>query len=85
MTDTPTLVGMAAGFCTTIAFVPQVIRVWQTKHARDISLAMYLIFVIGIALWFAYGLMIGSLPVILYNALTFVLAGAVLLMKWRFG
>jgi MtN3 and saliva related transmembrane protein len=85
MTDYATAIGMVAGFCTTIAFVPQVVRVWKTKHARDISLAMYLIFVVGIALWFAYGLMIGSLPVILYNALTFLLAGAVLVMKLRFG
>jgi MtN3 and saliva related transmembrane protein len=85
MSDSSTLIGMVAGFCTTIAFVPQVISVWKSRHARDISLAMYAIFLLGIALWFAYGLLIGSLPVILYNALTFVLAGAVLVMKIRFG
>ncbi|WP_374349837.1 SemiSWEET transporter [Chitinimonas sp.] len=85
MTDASTLIGMIAGFCTTAAFVPQVISVWRTRHARDISLAMYLILLAGVALWFAYGLMIGSLPVVLYNALTFVLAGAVLVMKLRFG
>ena len=47
MTDASTLIGMIAGFCTTAAFVPQVISVWRTRHARDISLAMYLILLAG--------------------------------------
>ncbi|MBV8658040.1 MAG: SemiSWEET family sugar transporter [Burkholderiales bacterium] len=84
MTDSGNLIGMVAGFCTTVSFVPQVWRVWKTRHARDISLAMYLFFVIGIILWFIYGMLIQSLPVILFNAITFVLASAVLVMKLRF-
>ncbi|MBV8467003.1 MAG: SemiSWEET transporter [Burkholderiales bacterium] len=82
--DTATLIGMIAGFCTTASFAPQVWRVWKTKHARDISLAMYLLFVAGTVLWLSYGLLIHSLPVVLYNVLTFLLAGAVLVMKLMF-
>lgn len=84
MSDPGNLIGMAAGFCTTVSFVPQVWRVWKTRHARDISLIMYLLFVTGIVLWFIYGVMIQSTPVILFNAITFVLAGAVLVMKLVF-
>lgn len=78
------LLGLAAGALTTIAFVPQVWRVWQTRSARDISAPMYLLFTAGVVLWLVYGVQIGSMPVILANAVTLLLAIAVLLMKLRF-
>ncbi|WP_184197826.1 SemiSWEET family sugar transporter [Chitinimonas taiwanensis] len=84
MSDSATLIGMLAGFCTTAAFLPQVIRVWRTRRADDISLGMYLLFVSGTVLWLIYGLLIGSLPVVLYNIITSLLAGAVLLLKLYF-
>jgi len=83
--DLKTMIGMVAGFLTTAAFLPQMWRVWKTKQARDVSLATYAIFVTGIALWFIYGLMINSVPVTLYNALSFVFAASVVVMKLRFG
>jgi MtN3 and saliva related transmembrane protein len=79
-----TLVGSVAAILTTIAFIPQVIKVWKTRSARDVSLGMYALFTTGVALWLAYGLMIGSGPVIVANAMTLLLAGAVLVMKLRF-
>jgi MtN3 and saliva related transmembrane protein len=78
-------IGTLAGLLTTIAFIPQVWRVWKTRSARDISLPMYVIFTAGVALWFAYGLMTGALPLIVANGVTLLLAGAVLAMKLRFG
>lgn len=85
MTDINTIAGTVAGFCTTVAFVPQVLRVVKTRHTQDISLAMYAIFVIGIALWIVYGVMIASPPIIITNVITLLLAGAVLVMKIKFG
>ena len=76
--------GLAAGVLTTLAFVPQVIRVWRTRSARDLSLASFAIFTVGVALWLAYGIAIGALPVIVANAVTLVLAGAILVMKLVF-
>lgn len=76
--------GLLAGTLTTIAFVPQVIKIWRSKHAHDISLAMFAIFSTGVALWLIYGLMIGSLPVIAANAITLMLALAILLLKLRY-
>ncbi|HSW14062.1 MAG TPA: SemiSWEET transporter [Solimonas sp.] len=80
----PDAIGLLSGVLTTVAFVPQVRRVWRTRSARDISLGMYLLFTLGVAGWLAYGCMLGALPVILANAATLVLAFSVLLMKLRF-
>jgi MtN3 and saliva related transmembrane protein len=80
-----TSIGLVAGLLTTAAFVPQVLQVWKSRSARDLSLPMYLIFTAGVALWLTYGLMTGAVPVIAANAVTLLLAGAVLVMKIRFG
>lgn len=80
-----TFVGMVAGICTTLAFVPQVLQVYKSRSAKDISLGMYAIFLSGVVLWLIYGVMINAMPIILANAVTLILAGAVLLAKLRFG
>lgn len=79
--DAPTLIGLAAGTLTTIAYLPQVLKTWRKKSAKDMSLAMISLTATGIFLWFLYGLSIGSLPVILANLVTFVLVVAVLVLK----
>lgn len=75
------LTGGFAGLCTTIAFLPQVIRTWRTRSANDISFAMLAIFASGLALWLAYGILIVSWPVILANAVTFALVMVILTLK----
>ena len=77
-------IGYAAAFLTTVSFLPQVIKVWSTRSVRDISLSTYSMFTVGAALWLSYGLAIHSLPVILANAVTVVLAAGVLVAKIRF-
>lgn len=79
------LIGMLAGILTTIAFVPQVLHVYKTRSAKDISFGMYAIFVSGVLLWLVYGWMIMALPVIIANAVTLVLAVAILVGKIKFG
>lgn len=78
-------IGSMAATMTTTAFIPQAIQVWRTRHTKDISLGMYVIFTCGVALWAIYGVMIGSWPVIVANVLTLLLAGSVLAMKLRYG
>ena len=73
--------GYGAATCTTLAFVPQVWRVWRTRSADDISALMYVVFVAGLALWLGYGLVLGSWPIIVANTFTLLLAGSVLWMK----
>ncbi len=73
------------GLLTTVAFLPQVIRTWRTRSTKDISLGMFSIYLTGIAIWLIYGLMLGDIPLIASNAVTFVLAGTIFLLKLRHG
>ena len=77
-------IGFFAAFCTTIAFVPQAIKVYKSKSTKDISLYMFLIFTIGVLSWLIYGFIIHNLPVILANAVTLVLSLFILLYKLRY-
>lgn len=79
------LLGFAAAMCTTLAFAPQVMKVWRTRSTADISLGMFLVLVFGIVLWLIYGLLSGDGPLIACNAVTLVLAGAILFMKLKYG
>lgn len=77
-------IGSVAATLTTISFLPQVMRVWQRKSARDISLAMFLLFSLGVGLWLIYGIGIGSRPIAAANAVTLALALAILVLKLRY-
>lgn len=79
-----TLIGLAAGFCTTAAFLPQVIKTWKSRSAKDLSLGMYSIFCTGVLLWLIYGIMNSDLPIILANAITLILAVSILFFKLTF-
>ncbi len=75
------LVGYFAAALTTIAFIPQAVLTWKNKHAQGVSLGMYMIFTVGIALWLVYGMLIAVWPIIIANAITLMLAGFILTMK----
>jgi len=75
------LIGPLAAILTTISFIPQVIQVLKTKNTEGISLGMYALFVSGVFLWLIHGIMIQDWPIIVANAVTFVLASIVLYTK----
>jgi len=77
------VIGMVAGSLTTVAFLPQVVKTWRGGSTGDLSLAMYLAFCCGVALWLVYGLLLDAWPVVVANAATLVLAGIVLAIKLR--
>ncbi len=79
------IVGHIAGVLTTVAFVPQLVRVYRTRQTRDISLGMFVLFTVGVSLWLVYGLAIGSWPVTLANGVTLVLAVIILIFKLKYG
>ena len=82
--ETINFIGYVAATCTTISFLPQLIRVVRLRSARDISLGMFSIFSTGTALWLTYGLLSHSKPVAAANAVTLVLSVSILVMKLRF-
>ncbi len=80
-----TWVGLAAAFCTTAAYLPQVLKAWRSRSTSDISLGMFALMVTGVALWLVYGLLTSDLPLILSNTVTLALVGSILLLKLRHG
>lgn len=75
------LLGMVAGTLTTIAFIPQVVRIWRTRSTHDISLSMFCIFSFGVACWLLYGIALGAWPIIVANLVTLALSLTVLYFK----
>ena len=82
--NTTAIIGYLAAFGTTISFLPQAIKTIQTKNTSGISLPMYALFTLGTLLWLTYGIMSGSLPVAIANAVTLVFASIILAYKMRY-
>ena len=78
-------VGSLAAIITTLCWVPQAIKVIRTRDTQALSLIMYLLMAVGIALWLVYGLALGSIPLIGANIVTLVLVLVILGMKLRYG
>ncbi|MGZ3874002.1 MAG: SemiSWEET transporter [Mucilaginibacter sp.] len=76
-----TVIGLLAAFGTTVSFLPQAVKTIRTKNTSGISLSMYALFTAGTLLWLIYGLMAGSLPVTMANAVTFIFASIILVYK----
>ncbi|HYF67391.1 MAG TPA: SemiSWEET transporter [Ohtaekwangia sp.] len=81
--DTIKILGLIAGFLTTASFLPQVIKTWKTRSAKDLSLGMFSLFCLGVALWLVYGFMVNDIPVIAANLITLMLASTLLFFKLR--
>lgn len=73
--------GLAAGTLTTFSFVPQVIKIWRTRDVSAISLMMYAAFCCGVFLWLLFGIVIGSIAMILTNGITLLFAASILYLK----
>ena len=79
------VVGSLAAILTTVSFLPQAWHSFKTRDVSGISLGMYSVFTTGVALWLVYGWLLGAWPIVIANAITLVLAAAILGMKLRFG
>jgi len=84
MVDYVTIIGFIAATLTTSAFLPQVIKTWKTRSTRDISLGMFSALGIGILLWFTYGMLINSLPIIFANIFSFISVAIILFFKLKY-
>ena len=78
------LIGYLAASLTTLSFLPQALHTFRTRDVSGISLGMYTLFTTGVALWLAYGVLLGAWPLIAANGLTLALALAILVMKLRY-
>ena len=73
--------GYTAAFCTSMSFLPQAIKVIQSRDTRSLSLLMYSVFTFGVAMWLTYGLLLEDWPMIIANVITLIFAGTILIIK----
>ncbi len=78
------ILGLAAGTISSITFLPQVIKIWQTKSAKDLSMPMLLLLVLGVSLWLAYGIIIKNTPVIYTNSMVLFMTFIMLFFKFKY-
>lgn len=78
------ILGYAAGALTAVTFLPQVIKTWHEKSAKDISLYMFIIAFVNEIMWLAYGAMIDNWVIILTNAIMLLMSGTMIMLKLRY-
>jgi MtN3 and saliva related transmembrane protein len=78
------ILGLAAGTISSITFLPQVIKIWQTKSAKDLSIPMLLLLVLGVSMWLAYGIIIKNVPVIYTNSMVLLMSFIMLFFKFKY-
>ena len=81
--DFTTIVGLAAAFCTTVSYYPQLKKCWDTGSAGDLSLKMFLTLAAGVALWAVYGFMRSDAVIIIANSISLALLMGILYFKRR--
>jgi len=79
-----TVIGLIAATITTLSFIPQLIKTWNLKETKDISLLMFVTLGVGIILWIIYGFLLWDLPLILANSITFIFVLVILFFKFKY-
>jgi len=82
--DPITILGLVAGLLSTLAGLPQIIKIWRTKKTHDISLGMYIILSAGVFLWLIYGIIIKDIPIVVANFVGLVLVLSILVLKLKY-
>jgi MtN3 and saliva related transmembrane protein len=78
------LLGLAAGTISSITFLPQVLRIWKTKSAKDLSLNMLALLILGVSMWLTYGIMVKDVAIIYTNSMVLTMSFIMLYFKFRF-
>ena len=78
------ILGYAAGAITSLTFLPQVIKTWKEKSAKDISLLMFVIAAINEVMWIVYGALLNNWVIILTNVIVLVMSLTMIYLKFRY-
>jgi MtN3 and saliva related transmembrane protein len=78
-------IGVVAGLCSMASFIPQIVKILRERSAAAVSLHMYVVTIVGFICWTAFGLLTGSWPVTLANAVCLALTSTILVLRLRFG
>ncbi|PAX60329.1 SemiSWEET transporter [Brunnivagina elsteri] len=82
--DFITILGLVAATLTTFSFVPQMLKTWRSKSAKDVSFVMLISFNLGIFLWLIYGISLNALPIIFANSITLFFNLIILWLKIKY-
>ena len=77
------VVGLVGAMFTTLAFVPQVVKIWKNRSSDGVSLSMYVCMLVGIIIWLAYGILINSIAVIAANILSGILQVVIIFLTLK--
>lgn len=78
------MLGLTAGTITSITFLPQVIQIWKTKSAKDISLPMLCLLMIGVSMWLTYGIIAEDAAIIYTNSMVLTMSLIMVFFKFKF-
>jgi 5'-nucleotidase len=73
-------IGTIAAFCTTVAFVPQIVKL-RKQGGQDLSYSMLFLYLTGVLLWLVYGIRIQAVAVIWANGLSVLLVLVSIVLK----
>lgn len=81
----PEFLGYIGGVLTTFCYIPQIIRVFRLKSAKEISLLFTILLLVGVVVWLFYGILLSLGPVILWNSVALVIVSVLLYAKLKYG
>ena len=79
------IVGLLAGLCTTLSFVPQIAKIYRTGRTRDLSLSTYVLLTVGLCLWVVYGIALNQIAIIVPNVLVLMMSLYIIVLKIKNG
>lgn len=82
--DHTEMIGLAAGICTSVSLLPQLIKITKHRKAEDISLFYLAILFVGLGLWIWYGVLRQDLPIVVTNSFALVINGMIIAVGWRY-
>lgn len=78
------ILGLVAGTITSITFLPQVVKIWKTRSATDISLSMLLLLLLGVIMWLTYGILVKDAAIIYTNSMVLLMGLIMLFFKLKY-
>ena len=82
--DIINIVGAAGGIVSSVTFLPQVIKIWKTKSAKDLSMGTLLFLVLNVSLWLLYGILTNLYPIIITNGIVLSMVFIMVYFKLTF-
>lgn len=84
MSNIAPVIGTIAGFVSAITFLPQVIKIWKTKSAKDLSSITLLLLFLNVSLWLVYGILVADYPIMGTNGIVLSMIIAMIYFKWKY-